>query len=366
MRLRGLFPTLLLLLSTVVVTTPAAATPAGCGDHRAVQHALDELTGTHGLPGAAIQITEPGHCRWVGTSGVADLTTGEPMMRRPRFRIASVTKSFTATVVLQLVAERRVRLDAPVDEYLPGVLPPGNGVTVRELLSHTSGLPDHIDALDWSNIDSFRYRTVAPYELVDLMLTLPPPDRPWHYSTTNFVLAGLVVESVTGKDIETEVTNRIIRPLRLRDTYWPGAELGIRGPHPRGYDGQVDYTEFNMSWGGAGGALVSTMTDLDTFFGALFSGRLLPRAQLAEMRRTVAADPERLWPGARYGLGLISSPLSCGGRWWGHGGTVPGYRAVALVGPDGRQVSMVLNHAPPTAEADAAFFHTLETALCTR
>jgi D-alanyl-D-alanine carboxypeptidase len=354
----------------LVFAAPATATPEGCGGHRDIQLALDELTGTHGLPGAAIQVSGPGGCRWVGTSGVANLATGEPMMPRPRFRIVSVTKSFTATVVLQLAAERRLRLDAPVERYLPGVIR-GNGydgrkITVRQLLVHTSGLPDHFDALDWTNIDSWRFRTVAPAELIDMALSLPRPENRWHYSTTNYVLAGLVVERITGKDIETEVTDRIIEPLRLTRTYWPGDSLGIRGPHPRGYEGRIDFTEFAMTWGGAGGALISTMTDVNTFFRALWSGRLLPPAWLAEMRRTVPADPDRLWPGARYGLGLISSPLSCGGRWWGHGGTTLGFRAVGAVGPDGRQVSMVINHAPPTAETEAAYHHTIETALCAK
>lgn len=292
-----------------------------------------------------------------------------------RIRIGSSTKTFTATVVLQLVAEGRVGLDAPIETYLPGLVR-GNGhdgrrISVRDLLRHTSGLPDHVDALDWDRVDRWRYRHYSSGELVAMALAQPPPGAGWHYSTTNYVLAGLIVERVTGRDIGVEITRRIIGPLGLSDTYWPGDSVRIRGTHPCGYalaggERRRDVTEFAMSYGGAGGALVSTLADQDRFFAALLGGQLLDPVRLAALTQTVPADPDRLWPGARYGLGIISTPLAdCGGAlYWGHGGTTPGFRTLGGVTADGRRAQLVVNDEPASYESWQAVSATLHAALC--
>ncbi|WP_279389310.1 serine hydrolase [Streptomyces sp. BK205] len=343
-----------------------------------MRQALRTLTGRDRIIGAVVLVRNtntPARCgSWTESAGTADLGSGRPMNATDRLRAGSVTKTFTATVVLQLAAEHRLALDAPVDRYLPGVIR-GNGydgrhITVRQLLRHTSGLPDYLDAPEWEQFERLRYRHFEPRELVARALDLPRPSGAWHYATTNYLLAGMIIREVTGHAPEVEITRRVIRPLGLRDTYWPGDEIRIRGPHSRSYftaeDGRlVDGTAWNTTFGGVGGALVSSLDDLSRFINALFGGRLLPAAQLAEMRRTVAADPDRLWPGARYGLGLISSPLRCGGRWWGHAGTVPGgHRALTAVGPGGRTVAVALNEVPATLQAEEDFLDVVQTAFC--
>jgi D-alanyl-D-alanine carboxypeptidase len=361
------------LLLGVIAPTAAEAGPRGCGGYPSVQRALEALTGTYGMAGAAAEVTGPACGRWTGASGVADVRTGRAMRADQRIRIGSTTKTFTATVVLQLAAERRLALDAPVERYLPGLIRAngydGRTITVRELLQHTGGLPDHVSALDWDHIERWRYRHFEPRELVALALARPHPEQAWTYSTTGYVLAGLIVEGVTGHPIAREITRRIIAPLGLRDTYWPGDSTRIRGPHPRGYqrdeDGRrIDVSDFNMSFGGAGGALVSSLTDENRFFAALLGGRLLPPAQLAQMTRTVPADPDRTWPGARYGLGLFSTPLDCGGLYWGHGGTVPGYDTAGGATADGRRVQLVLNQSIDSERAYLAMHEAVQTALC--
>ncbi|WP_333776093.1 serine hydrolase [Streptomyces sp. IBSBF 3136] len=228
-----------------------------------------------------------------------------------RLRVGSVTKTFTATVVLQLAAERRLSLDAPVARYLPGLVRghghDGRRITVRQILRHTSGLPDYLDAPEWEHPDRLRHRHFEPRELVAAALRLPHPRKTWHYATTNYVIAGLLVHAVTGHTPEAEISRRLVRPLGLHDTYWPGDDPRLRGPHSHSYfrDGEgrrVDGTAWDMSFAGVGGALVSTQADLTRFAAALSGGRLLSAAQLTEMRRTVAADPDRLWPGARGAL----------------------------------------------------------------
>jgi D-alanyl-D-alanine carboxypeptidase len=270
------------MVAALVAVLGAAQTPVaearsvvtGCGDHRALRGTLDALTGTHGLPGAVIEVDDPRCGRWTGTSGIADLRTREPMRVDGRVRIGSVTKTFTATVLLQLAAEGRVSLDAPVERYLPGLIRgrgyDGRRITVRALLQHTGRLPDYVATLDFEHLDQWRYRHAEPRELVARALTLPRLAPGFHYSTTGYIVAGLVIEKVTGRPVGTEITRRIIRPLRLRDTYWPGDEPRIRGPHPRGYmligDRRADVSDLDMSWGWAGGELVSTVTDLNRFF----------------------------------------------------------------------------------------------------
>ncbi|EMF58270.1 MULTISPECIES: serine hydrolase domain-containing protein [Streptomyces] len=363
---------------TATARTPGPRSAVDCGTHDRTRQVLRDLTTRHGVAGAAVLVTGPTagrSCgRWAASAGTADLRTGRPMNTTDRLRVGSVTKTFTAALVLQLVAEHRLSLDAPVDRYLPGLIQDDGQdrrpITVRHLLRHTSGLPDYLDAPEWELPQRQRYRHFEPRDLVARALELPRPQGGWHYATTNYLILGMIVREVTGRTPEAEITRRIIEPLGLRDTYWPGDDTHVRGAHSRSYftdgDGRhADGTAWNMTFGGVGGALVSTPGDLTRFATALFDGRLLPAAQLAQMRRTVEADADRLWPGARYGLGLISTPLSCGGTWWGHAGTVPGgHRALVAVGPGGRSVAVALNEVPASLQAESAFLDLVDKSLC--
>lgn len=363
---------------SVAAQPPVAGRHGGCGQHDELRKALRTLIERHGITGAAVLVSERtagAPCgTWTETAGTADLSTGRHMNATDRLRAGSITKTFTATVVLQLAAEKRIALDAPIDRYLPGLVRrngyDGRHITVRQLLRHTSGLPDYIDAPEWEDMERVRYDHFEPRALVNRALDLPRPQGEWHYATTNYLLAGLIIREVTGRSPEAEITRRVLRPGGLRHTYWPGDTTRLRGPHSRSYftarDGRlVDGTSWNTTFGGVGGALVSTPADLSRFITMLLGGRLLPADQLADMRRTVPADPDRLWPGARYGLGLIASPLPCGGLWWGHAGTVPGgHRALAAVGPDGRSVAVALNRVPDTLQAEQDFRAVVEAALC--
>ncbi|MFI9244741.1 serine hydrolase domain-containing protein [Streptomyces sp. NPDC053086] len=368
----------LLSAAPAAVAQPPRGAPRACGPHPGVSRSVHHLLTHDRIAGAAVMVDDPAPdapCdRWTVAEGVADLRTGRSMNATDRLRVGSVTKTFTATVVLQLAAERRLSLDAPVERYLPDLIRTGGHdgrrITVRQLLQHTSGLPDYLEAPEWEHPERMRYRHFEPRRLIADALRLPRPEATWHYATTNYLVAGLIVRQVTGHSPEAEITRRVIAPLGLHDTYWPGDDTRVRGPHSHSYftaaDGRrVDGTDWNTTFGGVGGALISTPADLNRFAAALFTGRLLPAPQLAEMRHTVAADPDRLWPGARYGLGLISSPLSCGGTWWGHAGTVPGgHRALVAVGPDGRRVAVALNEVPATLQAELDFLDVVDQALC--
>ncbi|MFC4858981.1 serine hydrolase domain-containing protein [Actinophytocola glycyrrhizae] len=345
-------------------TVPAGAEPRG--DHADVQAIVDGFTSA-GAPGAMVYAQDR-HGRWSVTSGTRELGTDRPIRPRDRVRVASNTKMFLAATVLQLVGEGRVALSAPVEAYLPGLVR-GNGydgtkITVRQLLRHTSGMADYVaDVLGDPDANNHPWR---PEELVALGLSHPPlfaPGNGWAYSNTGYIVLGMIVEAVTGNDVGAEITDRLIRPLRLWQTSYPAAgDKRIRGPHAHGYHafpGQpvTDVTELEPSLPGAAGALVSTGPDMTRFVRALLSGKVLHPHLLAEMRETVPAR------GYDYGLGIGEIPLPCGGTAWGHAGNLPGFDTFTAATDDGRAVFVVANgRLADGSVADTR--HAAETALC--
>ncbi|WNO76629.1 serine hydrolase domain-containing protein [Streptomyces sp. AM8-1-1] len=326
-------------------------------------------------------------------AGEAELHTGRPVPRGVAFRIGSVTKTFVATVVLQLVAEGRLSLDDTVERRLPGVVS-GNGndgsrITVRNLLQHTSGLHNYGPEEDTGNtaadFERTRFDHWDPEQLVAGAVRhrpdFPPapaddPEPDWNYSNPGYLLAGMIIERVTGRPWAVEVRDRIILPLGLTGTYAPGDDPYLKPPHAHTYHrfpGSVTWTDTtarNVSSAGAGAALVSTERDVDRFFTALLGGRLLPTAQLAEMRRTVSVgeDFEVGFPGLRYGLGLMQQPLTCGGDTWGHGGDLEGFTVRTGFTADRRRSVVVVANGTGGDEqrlaAERAVRGLVDRALC--
>ncbi|MFI7100984.1 serine hydrolase domain-containing protein [Streptomyces sp. NPDC050161] len=355
------------VLTAVALAPPTAFAAAGPDT---VQQGLNALVRTDGLPAALASVKDrEGHTRTY-TAGVGDLATGAKVPDDGQVRIGSNTKTFTAVVVLQLVAEGKIRLDAPVDTYLPGLVRgkgiDGRRITVRHLLQHTSGLPNYTDY-------DLQPRHYEPRELLDIALRHKAhfaPGKKWEYSNTNYVLAGLIVQKVTRRPVAEEMDRRIIQRIGLRHTYFPApGDATVREPHPKGYTRDSataplrDVTEMDPSWGWTAGQLISTNSDLNRFFTALLAGRLLPAAQLAQMRTTVPAEGT-FGPGARYGLGLVSMPLSCGGVSWGHGGSIPGYETRGGVTDDGRAANVAVTLQPLGEAAMEHVGKVVDTALC--
>ncbi|ROQ95079.1 D-alanyl-D-alanine carboxypeptidase [Streptomyces sp. 2132.2] len=358
-------------IGVVTLGTLAPPSVSAAAGADGVQRALNVLVRDDGVPAALASVQgRDGRARSY-TAGVGDLTTGSKVPVDGQVRIGSNTKAFTAVVVLQLVAEGKIGLDTTVDTYLPGLVRgegiDGSRIKVRQLLQHTSGLPDYSRYLG----DDARY--YDPRELLDTALRHPAdfePGKSWKYSNTNYVLAGLLVQKVTGRPLAQEMDRRIIKPIGLRHTYFPApGDASIREPHPHGYlrdaaDGPLrDITEIDPSWGWAAGQLISTNSDLNRFFTALLGGRLLPPAQLAQMRTTVPAEAT-FGPAARYGLGIVSRPLPCGGLSWGHGGSFPGYETRGGATDDGRATHVAVT-TQLTDEADRRNLErAVDTALC--
>ncbi|PBC99016.1 D-alanyl-D-alanine carboxypeptidase [Streptomyces sp. Ag82_O1-15] len=332
---------------------PAVAAPAGAGHHGATRAAMDAAVKA-GVPGVTATARDAGGT-WSATAGVGDVRTHTPRGTADHYRVGSITKTFVSTVLLQLEAERRLSLDDRVEKWLPGVVRghghDGRRITVRQLLNHTSGVFNYTADDDFARTyflkDGFlehRYDTKTPEQLVAIAMTHAPlfaPGTSWSYSNTNYVLAGMVIEKVTGHSYATEIRRRVIEPLGLRATSVPGTRTTLPRPSSHAYSKlsrattgpTYDVTRLNPSLASSAGEMISDSADLNRFYTALLGGRLLPPKQLKEMKTTVKADEI---PGARYGLGLIDRKLGCGVHVWGHDGGIHGSTSSAVTTADGR------------------------------
>jgi D-alanyl-D-alanine carboxypeptidase len=283
-------------------------------------------------------------------------------------RVGSITKPMVATVALQLVGERRLRLDDTVERWLPGLVPGGDAITVRMLLNHTSGVFDYMSDPDFAAaLFADPLRRWSPRELVAVATSHDPlfaPGAAWSYSNTDYVLVGLVLEKVTGKPIETLLDRRVIEPLHLRNTYFP-TRSSFRGRYAHGYvpprftgGGYDDVSRLSPSFIWTAGAVVSNAPDVARFWTALMSGRLLKPRLLAEMKTTVDTGQ-----GYGYGLGIMAVDTPCG-TIWGHNGDMPGYVTFAYTDGVGGRSSVVLLPTVPDEAIFAAMDQVLVTAIC--
>jgi D-alanyl-D-alanine carboxypeptidase len=319
---------------------------------------------TSTLPAAIEEIVESGFLgvsvrvhdergEWVGVAGAAELGGSAAPPADGHARIGSNTKTFTATLVLQLVAEGLVALDTPAAGYLPGLGLDGR-ITVRMLLQHTSGLFNFTGEVDpdgtftpgivvpygptGAEWVADRFRDHRPADLVRLALSRPArfaPGTGWSYSNTNYVLLRLLVEEVTGGPFGAALRQRILDPLGLSGTVVPDGSPELPAPHAHAYyryddagvPATVDITRHNPSWISTGGDLISTTADLHTFLAALLGGSLLPAPLLAEMCRPEAT--------AGYGLGVFVQQTAGGGTVITHNGGMAGYATLMYATPDG-------------------------------
>jgi D-alanyl-D-alanine carboxypeptidase len=331
---------------------PAAVFTAACGDSsRTAQPAAakpatltSQLHGVvdAGAPGA-LALVNDGHSIRLHAAGAARPTD--------RFRAGSITKSFVSTVALQLVGEGKLKLSDTVERWLPGILPYGDHVTLRQLLQLTSGVPDDQEPVEAEWIKGNMAKTWTPRELVALVADKKPdfaPGTSWAYSNTNYTLAGMVIERVTGDSLAHELQRRIFGPLHLRHTSFPTGQTTIAGHHVKGYallDGKLrDVTVLNPSGTWGPGNLVSTTSDIAHFWRALLGGKLLAPAQLKAMKTTVPG-----FKGFEYGLGIMPYPTACG-TLWGNGGDIAGYSNTFLNTEDGTRQAAVMADTNPAPE----------------
>jgi D-alanyl-D-alanine carboxypeptidase len=343
--------------------TAAAATDHTRNHHAETQQVLDQAVAPGGHQGVAAEVHDR-HGTWFGLAGVSDLTTGRERSRDEKFRTGSITKAFTATLVLQLAAEGKLSLDDTVEEWLPGLVQgngnDGNKITIRDLLNQTSRIPNYAyeDPEMLSNETSekyldFRFRKWRPEQLVAIAMKYPPhvTSSGFWYSNANYQLAGMIIEKATGSNYADQLHRRIVRPLGLTGTYLPGnGEHTIRGKHTRLYstlwntapDAPLhDVTEVDASLGFAAGGIVSTARDVSRFLDVLLRGKLLPPAQHKVMWETVSTEGAQWLPNTSYGTGVWKQTLECGVTVQGFGGFINGALTYGMGTPDGRHTVVV-------------------------
>ncbi|MFD8495780.1 serine hydrolase domain-containing protein [Amycolatopsis sp. NPDC059657] len=366
--------TVAVVAATMAMAAPAHASPAD--DHADTQALLTGYQLSMG-PGAAIHAGNR-TSSWDLHSGTASTAVKRDIGANDQFRIGSQTKTFTAVVVLQLVDEGKVDLDAPIERYLPGVVD-GNGydgtkISVRQILQHTSGIPDK-----WGAPDDNPDGTYSLRELVRAALAgnrpLFAPGTSWTYSNINYLVAGLLIEKITGKAAGDAITARIIQPLGLARTAYPrGGDRALAKPYVPGYLGArvgpffvwSETTEgVELTLYATSGAMASTERDLATFDQALADGRLVSPAMLTQMRSTVSMPG---WPdNLGYGLGLFRLDLSCGGHAWGHGGDLKtGHSSATFATDDGRHAALMTNGIAMVTvnPAGPTRYQVIDSALC--
>jgi D-alanyl-D-alanine carboxypeptidase len=353
------------VLVAATTVSGVMAAPALAVDRSGLK--LDDVVAA-GAVGALAEVRDEHGVRRA-TSGVAELGTTKAVPANGRFRAGSITKTFLAVVVLQLVEDGRLRLDDPVERWLPGVVPGGDKITVRHLLNHTSGLYDYKRTLPMPPDPAFyanRWRTWTAAELIQRAVAEPPtnqqPGKVYAYTNTGYALLGQIVEKATGHSYATEIKRRLIWPLGLSGTKMPGTSPWIPGPHPHGYvpseQGLVDFTAMNPSVLGASGELISTTRDLNRFFAVLLRGHLLPDHLLAEMKT------QGVEGGKQYGLGLAWWDTSCGIRVYGNDGDALAYQAWSFATEDGRTQATIALTPRHSADLDDVVDAFLDRAFC--
>lgn len=341
------------LAAVLLVGTGCSGEPVRDAQPPAVSASLDQaqsdklhtaITGamaSAGIPGALVGIWSPAG-NYVQAFGVADTATNVPMATGFYSRIGSVTKTFTATGVLQLVDRASVGLDDPISKYVADV-PGGESISVRQLLTMRSGLADYTNTEAFENaVAADPYRHYPPQELLGFAFAEPAefsPGAKFQYTNTNYILLGLLIEKVSGKSLTDYLTEQIFGPLGLSHTSFPSGTQ-FPTPHAQGYTEPVEddnppliATDWTASFTWAAGAVISTLDDMHTWVRTLATGELISPALQAQ--RLQSPPVPGLPPGIGYGMGVLTTA-----GWVGHNGSVPGYQTVAIYLP-ARQVTVV-------------------------
>ncbi len=286
-------------------------------------------------PGAMVGIWYPGRGAWTYAAGIRDLATAVPVTLDDHVRIASITKTFTATVILQLVDESKLGLDDVLESFVPGIAN-GDRITIRQVLGMTGGIFDFVeDPILSANYELDPLMEFTPQNAVEIIRQYPADFAPGdhvQYSNSNYVLLGLVIEQITGQTADVAITERIIRPLGLTNTVFPTTP-DLPEPFVRGYEAAVpgatlrDMTASNPYVPWTAGAMTSTLADLRVWAKALADGTILSPATQRE-RLTWGVFPGQVLD-VRYGLGILEVNGLIG-----HSGGIFGYSSWMVHAPE--------------------------------
>jgi D-alanyl-D-alanine carboxypeptidase len=327
---------ILLLFSLVVIGATVQAQESDLAGE--LQHLLEDYVAPTD-PAVVLLVNSPQLGTWIGAAGLADIDAGVPVQAGDRFRIGSITKTFVATIVLQLADEEVLSLDNLMSQWLPAEiienLPYGDEITLRQLLNMTSGIFSYTDSDAFNEaVDSaptHRWTAAETVEYVYDEEPYFPPGEGYYYSNTNYNLLHLIIEAATGSTLADALQTRIFAPLDMGETYLEsGSELakGIVRGYSAADDGLQDVTDINEGVGLGDGGIISTAADLARFPRALLRGDLLSEAALDEMLAMVDDDE-----GGHYGLGIVFSESEWGAV-YGHTGATAGFQSEMWYFPD--------------------------------
>ncbi len=322
-----------------------------------LNRAVDAKMAEFGVPGAIVGVWVPGKGEWIACKGVADIRTGAAPRVQDRVRIASITKTFAATVILQLADEKRLSLSDTLNQYDLGVtVPNSDRITIRNLLNMTSGLFNYTDDENfWQQFLAAPTAVWTPKRLVEMAAAkgaVSPPGQAYAYNNTNYVLLGMIIEKVTGNTAAAEITRRIIDELGLRNTSFPTTaampapfmhgympEAGIGGD--TGGPAVIDMSVESPTPFYTAGGMISDLMDLKTWLQALASGSLVSPEMQKE--RMTFGSPNTPY----YGLGVMN-----GGNMLGHSGEITGYNSSAYTHPGGNGATIIvlINRYPSKVE----------------
>jgi D-alanyl-D-alanine carboxypeptidase len=330
-------------LSLTVAVAFALLTSAAASSTPELQRATDRLVATSDIPGVITLLEQDGR-RTVVASGVANIARRQKIRVGDRFWIGSVTKSFMAAVVMQLVDEGRISLDDTVEQLLPGRLREGRKIRLRHLLSHTSGIPEYMGLEPFASAVRENPRVIIPARrLIAAAAKLPlefEPGSQAAYSNTNYLVVGEILMRLTGQSLGRLLRERIFEPLGLRSTAFESARRGLSDRQIHGYDVSGpkprDVSLHRLAGPWADGALVSSVRDLAVFMGALLRGKLVPPPLAAQMRTVIDV------PGSHgEGMGLFELRSPCGRKYYGHTGGTPGYATFVAGSRDARRMVVI-------------------------
>lgn len=345
----------ILLVAVTLFWIPASLYAQGPGTFppevaEEIQATLERQAEARGAPGAVVLIDAP-QARFAGATGVSDRVTKTPLQPDDAFQIGSITKMFTATVILQLAEEGVLTLDDPLSAWLPDAaagLPYGDQITLRHLLQHTSGVFNYTDDVDMLNAYLTNpTQTIEPQAIIDQIIVLGKsvfePGTDLSYSNTNYILLGLVIEAATGTSYAETLRSRVLEPVGMTHTFLkdlePATSDVVHG-YIRNGTLWMDVTDWNLSWAWAAGALVSTPSDLALFVRALFNGDLFASDETLAAMLDVEASGSH-----QYGLGIMRD------EWpgsqtiaWGHDGGTPGYISSLRYAPELDLVAVMLTN----------------------
>jgi len=365
-----------MLAMSLTSAGPAAADPGEAASLEAILEPVVTAQMTKmGIPGLIVSVQTPDRGTWQAAFGISDIATRAPMDIADHVRIGSITKSLTATVILQLAQEGRLRLDDPLAPYFPGVQT--NQATIRQALQLTSGIADYTTDAFLNALADAPQRVWSPSELVGLVADEPPmfpAGTDWYYSNTNLLMLGIVAEQVAGQPLQQLIADRIFTPLAMIGCSFPdAADATIPYPRSRGYllstrwdrpptppaplPGLVDVTDFNPSWAAGAGQAICTVADLAVWGRALATGELLgPEMQAQRLTYHPTGDPS-----AKYGLGIVNINGLVG-----HNGEISGYMSQTARRESDGTVIVVLSNlmiAPDLTEPATAISELISRAI---